>query len=115
MQLPYIDEAHVSELKSSEYLLADDHPTGRSKALFFRTLGFRKDQPAVMRLALLQHATVNDVSSVQQTVFGSKYLIDGRLSGPNGNSARIRSIWFIEAGEHGPRLITAYPLRGVTK
>jgi hypothetical protein len=115
MQLPYIDEAHVSELKISDYLLADDHPTGRSKALFFRTLGFRKDQPAVLRLALLQHATVNDVTSVQQTVFGAKYLIDGRLSAPSGSSARIRSVWFIEAGERGPRLITAYPLRGVTK
>src|SRR5512145_3248976 len=115
MQLPYIDEAHVSELKISDYLLADDHPTGRSKALFFRNLGFRKDQPAALRLALLQHAAGNDVSSVQQTVFGAKYLIDGSISGPNGNSAGIRSIWFIEARERGPRLITAYSLRGVTK
>jgi hypothetical protein len=115
MQLPHIDEAHVPESKISGYLLADDHRSGRSKEQFFNSLGFWKDQPAALRRALRQHAAGNQVSSVQQTSFGAKYLIDGRISGPNGNSAGIHSIWFIEAGECGPRLITAYPLRGVTK
>jgi hypothetical protein len=115
MQLPHIDEAHVAEPKISGYLLADDHPSGRSKALFFNNLGFRKDQPAVLRRAFLQHAAVNEVSSVQQTSFGAKYLIDGRISGPTGTAAVIRSVWFVEVGERGPRLITAYPLRGVQK
>ena len=115
MQLPHLDEAHVSESKISGYLLADDHASGRSKALFFSNLGFRKDQPAALRRALLQHAVGNAVSSVQQTSFGTKYLIDGRIFGPNGTAAAIRSIWFIEVGERGPRLITAYPLRGVQK
>ena len=76
---------------------------------------YRKDQPAALRRALFQYAAGNEVSSIQQTSFGAKYLIDGRISGPNGNSAGIRSIWFIEVGECGPRLITAYPSRGVTK
>ena len=115
MQLPHIEDAHVPDSKISDYLLADDHPTGRSKAHFFRNLGFQKDRPAALRRALLQHAAGNEVSSIQQTSFGAKYLIDGRISGPNGDSAGVRSIWFIGAGECGPRLITAYPLRGVTK
>lgn len=115
MPLPNIDKAQVSESKISSYLLADDHPTGRGKALFFRTLGFRKDQPDALRRALLQHAAGNEVSSFQQTSFGTKYLIDGRVFGPNGISAAIRSIWFIETGERSPRLITAYPLRGVKR
>ena len=38
MQLPHLDEAHVSESKISGYLLADDHASGRSKALFFNNL-----------------------------------------------------------------------------
>jgi len=115
MQLPHVDEAHVPESKISGYLLADDHPSGRSKAQFFNSLGFRRDQPAALRRALLQHATDNAVSSVQQTLFGAKYLIDGRISGPTGTASAIRSIWFIEVGERGPRPITAYPLRGVQK
>jgi hypothetical protein len=115
MHLPHVDEAHVPEPKISDYLLADDHPFGRSKALFFSNLGFRRDQPAVLRRALLQHAAANEVSSFQQTSFGAKYLIDGRISGPTGSTAAIRSIWFVEAGERSPRFITAYPLRGVQK
>jgi hypothetical protein len=115
MHLPHIDEAYVPEPKISDYLLADDHPSGRSKALFFDNLGFRKDQPAALRLALLQHAAGNEVSSVQQTSFGAKYLIDGRIFGPTGAAAAIRSVWFIEVGQRGPRLITAYPLRGEQK
>ncbi len=114
MHLPHFDDAHVPEPKISGYLLADDHPSGRSKALFFNNLGFRKDQPATLRRALLQHAAGNEVSSVQQTSFGAKYLIDGRIFGPTGTAA-IRCVWFIAVGERGPRLITAYPLRGVQK
>ena len=66
MHLPNIDEALVPEPKISGYLLADDHPAGRSKAQFFNSLGFRKDQPAVLIRALLQHAASNEVSSVFQ-------------------------------------------------
>ena len=115
MHLPYIEKAHVPEPKISGYLLADDHPSGRSKALFFNGLGFRRDRPAVLRRALLQHAVANAVSSVQQTSFVAKYLIDGTISGPTGTVAAIRSVWFVESGERSPRFITAYPLRGVQK
>ena len=115
MHLPNIDEAHVPEPKISGYLLADNHPAGRGKALFFNSLGFRKDQPAVLRGALLQHAAANEVSSVQQTRFGAKYLIEGRISGPNGTAAVIRSVWFVENGERIARFVTAYPYRGVQK
>jgi hypothetical protein len=115
MHLPHIDEAFVPEPKISGYLLADDHPTGRSKALFFSSLGYRRDRPAVLVSALLQHAADNEVSSVAPTPFGVKYLIDGRISGPTGTAVLIRSIWFIERGERRPRFVTAYPLRGVQK
>ena len=115
MHLPNIDGALVPEPKISGYLLADDHPAGRSKAQFFSRLGFRKDQPTVLIRALLQHAASNEVSSVSQTRFGAKYLIDGRISGPTGTAVLIKRVWFIEDGERSPRFITSYPLRGVQK
>ena len=91
------------------------HASGRSKALFLHNLGFRLDQPDVLRRALLQHAADNAVGSTQQTSFGAKYLIEGRISGPTRTAAMIRSVWFVESGERSPRFITAYPLRGVQK
>ena len=78
---------------------------GRSRALFLNGLGFRQDHPDVLRRALLQHAADNAVCSVQLTPFGAKYLIEGRISGPTGAAATIRSVWFV----------TAYPLRGTQR
>ena len=113
MPLPNLHAAEVPEAKLSGYLLSFDHPAGRGKARFFTELGFRADAPQVLRLALLQHAATNEVSSVQRGPFGSKYLIDGRVYGPAGRSANIRSVWFTETGRSNARLITAYPLRGM--
>ena len=115
MRLPQINEAYVPEAKLSGYLLAADHASGRSKARFLNTLGFRPDQPDVLRRALLQHAADNAVGSIQQTSFGAKYLIEGRISGPTGSAAAIRSVWFVETGARGPRFVTAYPLRGTQR
>jgi hypothetical protein len=115
MRLPNIDEAYVPESKLLDYLLASDHVSGRSKAVFLNNLGFRKDQPGILRRALLQHAADNAVSSVQIAPFGIKYVIEGGIFGPTGSAAMIRSVWFVEAGERGPRFVTAYPLRGAQK
>ena len=115
MHLPHINEAHVPEARLSGYLLAADHASGRSKAVSLNKPGFRRDQPDVLRRALLQHAADNAVSSVQLTPFGAKYLIEGRISGPTGTAAPIRCVWFVETGERRPRFVTAYPLRGAQK
>jgi hypothetical protein len=115
MHLPNIKEAYIPEPRLSGYLLAADHASGRSKALFLIKLGFRRDDPGVLRRALLQHAADNEVSSIQLTPFGTKYLIEGRISGPTGAVAAMRSVWFVETGERGPRFVTAYPLRGTQR
>jgi hypothetical protein len=87
----------------------------RRTAANFNALGFRSEQPADLRQALLQHAATDAVSSVSLTQFGAKYVVDGQIRGPAGTSARIRSVWFVETHELRPRLITAYPFRGVRK
>lgn len=113
MQLPNLTEAFVPGAKIAGYLLSLDHRSGRDKARFFTRLGFRPSLPGQLQRSLLQHAGRNEVSSVVQTAFGTKYLIEGRIEGPTGDSAEIRSIWFVEAGESQPRFVTAYPMRGV--
>lgn len=82
MYLPGIESACITEAKLSGYLLSLEHPSGYA------------------------------VSSVQSTAFGTKYLVDGDIRGPAGDAASIRSVWFVEAGDMRPRLVTAYPLRG---
>ena len=73
-----------------------------------------------MRLPQIEYAFVderkvranNDIKSVMETQFGSKYVIEGPLAAPDGQFAQIRAIWFVEHGASAPRFVTAYPLRG---
>jgi hypothetical protein len=115
MQLPHADEAEVPESKVAGYLLCPVHPSGRSKARFFMALGFRTARPLDLQRALLQLATTTAVSSCQHTAFGTKYLIDVLIRGPAGRAARVRTVWFVETGDHCPRFVTAYPMPGTKR
>jgi hypothetical protein len=91
------------------YLLSREHPTGRAKAAFFRTLGFRTERPEELQAALLKLGAAGKVIATAETSFGRKYVVDGHIEGPSGVSADIRSVWITESGSHRPRLVTAYP------
>jgi hypothetical protein len=43
------------------------------------------------------------------TEYGIKYSISGSITGPNGRSANVVSVWIILTGEDVPRFVTAYP------
>ena len=46
---------------------------------------------------------------MRATFYGQKYEILGTLTGPNGNTAWVRTIWIILTGETAPRLVTLIP------
>lgn len=60
-----------------------------------------------MLASLLRVGRENDVVDQVLTSFGTKYVIDGTISGPSA-SAPLRTIWFIERKSAVPRLVTAY-------
>lgn len=41
--------------------------------------------------------------------YGQKYEILGSLTGPNGKSGWVRTIWIVLTGETAPRLVTIIP------
>ena len=100
--------AAVPEEKLRDYLLSESHPVGRFKASFFRTLGFGLDDLERFQLALTA-LLENDVEGETVTPYGTKYEVRGTLIGPDGQTARVVSVWIILAGEDYPRFITAYP------
>jgi hypothetical protein len=112
VRLPQIEQGFVDERKIKDYLLAASHPAGKGKARFFIGLGFQQHQASGLQKALLEHAANNDIKSVMETQFGSKYVIEGLPAAPGGQFAQIRAIWFLESGAAAPRFVTAYPLRG---
>jgi hypothetical protein len=53
------------------------------------------------------------VIAVEDTLFGTSYVVEGSLTAPDGRSRQVRVVWFIETGESIPHLVTAYPLKGM--
>jgi hypothetical protein len=112
MKLPNHLQAIVPERKVTEYLLSFTHPDGKAKAQFFVALGFVLDDWEVLAHALQAHAAVHEVAKVEQSPFGTRFVIEGQLTAPDGRRPQVRSVWFIDTGATIPRLVTAYPLPG---
>lgn len=110
MKLPGADAAEVPEAKITGYLLSAVHRDGRHKAAFFQAFGFTADAPDVLAGALRRHAAEREVAAVEESPFGTRYVVEGIMEMPDGRAPSVRSVWFIEAGEEAPRLVTAYPL-----
>ncbi|MCX6640510.1 MAG: hypothetical protein NTW14_08530 [bacterium] len=109
MRLPHISQATIDERKIREYLLSLDHRDGCGKAKFFLKIGFKTEKWEAFREALLIHAKSNPVKNVVTTSFGTRYIVQGMITSPDGQSHNLCTVWFIETGESAPRLVTAYP------
>ena len=112
--LPIIDEAHGKADAPVRpilgYLLSPTHRAGKSKAAFFSKHGFATRNWQVLARALRAHAIENKVSHVEETAYGTRYVVDGVLASPDGTALNVRSVWFINLGSAVPRFATAHPL-----
>lgn len=108
--LPDADRARVDRAKVVEYLLSRTHPDGRSKAEFFTHFGFKVEGWQVLAEALKTVGISNPVAGVVQSAHGTRYTVDGPIHAPGGRTPRIRTVWIVEPGHPGPRLVTAHPL-----
>jgi len=109
MKLPAAGEAYVPREKLVDYLLCETHPTGASKADFFRGLGFREHTASQLEEELLNVANGNDVEESEVSPYGTKYVVIGEIVTPIHRRARVRTVWIIEPPDERPRFVTAYP------
>jgi hypothetical protein len=109
MRLPGAESADVPLEKLVGYLLSLAHPVGRSKAVFFRGLGYDEDDVELLAAGLKQIAADNEVAEVETTEFGIKYAVEGPLVTPSGVTTSLRTVWIVRSGEEAPRFVTAYP------
>lgn len=110
-RIPHLDLAVVPEAKIVNYLLSIRHSSGRAKARFLEGFGFRAQDWHVLRDAIIAHAGANDITASHRTRFGTRYEIDGPLPTPEGRTPIVRVVWFVEAQENIPRLVTLVPRR----
>jgi hypothetical protein len=110
-RLPHLDRAVVPEAKIANYLLSVSHSSGRAKARFLKSFGFRAQDWLELREAIIAHARANDIIASHRTRFGTRYEIDGPL--PRSTPV-VRVVWFVEPLENIPRLVTLVPRRIAT-
>ncbi len=110
MSLPNAALAIVSHDKVIDYLLNEAHPDNGGKARFFESLGFSKQDPDRLVVALKNVAEQGTVVKHDRSVHGDKYLVDGHLMAHVEKSLwPVRTVWIIDHGGNAPRLVTAYP------
>ena len=110
MRLPNFESVQIDKTKLTEYLLSSTNEEG--KAGFFTRFGFSVAKWEMLAEAMRHHAENHEVTQVIQNMHGTKFLIEGVLTTPDGRNPRVRSVWLVETGKQVARLITAYPVKG---
>ena len=109
-RLPRGDKATVRPEKIVGYALNSDHPLGKHKArLFDRLLGLTVDHADHLIVALREAATSAQAAPGEADGFGQRYTVDFPITGPNGNTATVRSAWIVRSGDP-PDLVTCFIL-----
>ena len=110
MKLENKEQAYIPVEKLLDYLLSETHPVGKSKAKYFRSLGFNETNIGSLKQGLLDISASEEVQEVVPSEHGVKYIIDGTIKTPGGITVGIRTIWIIDKGMTHPRFVTAYPI-----
>src|SRR3989344_3878380 len=108
MKLPNRKNAIIEKRKLIYYLLSLTDEDGKSKAEYFRKVGFNETNLKDFEHALLTIASSNEVKTIEKSKFGIKYIVEGLMDSPTGKKFMVRIILSIDKGKNNPRLVTAY-------
>ena len=108
MPIPDADKAVVDSEKVRNYLLNREHPDGGSKAVWFHSLGYSRDDWQHLAEDLLAVARDCDVFETETSEFGVKYKASGTIGRANHRPGNVMTVWIVENGDP-PRLVTAFP------
>ena len=108
MPIPKATEAVVEIEKIRDYLLNLDHPEGKSKAVWFESLGYTRSRWRRLANDISRIARSAPEYSVEPTAFGVKYIVSGVVGVDHERTGIVLTVWIIE-GDKPPRLVTAYP------
>ena len=107
--LPNAAQSIVEPAKVRDYLLSTAHPVGRFKAVVFVALGYSAENWQLLADDLLVLARSEPAREGQSSPYGQKYEVSGKLTGPNGRSATVTTVWMLKPDESAPRFVTAFP------
>jgi hypothetical protein len=99
----------IDAAKTRDYLLDPEHPRGGSKARFFQSLGYSRLAWRRLESDLRNAHDSGTMRSEVRTEHGDKYRLVSRITGSNGRSAIILTVWIVRDGESFARFVSAHP------
>ena len=108
MSIPDAENAIATRDKVHGYLLNVNHPGGGSKAIWFQSLGYERENWQLLADDLLRIARTSDKYDTQRSPHGVKYKASGTVGRPGYRPGHVLTVWIVEPDE-SPRLVTAYP------
>ncbi len=110
-RLPLADRANVVKRdKTLRYLLNPNHPLGLNKARRFRErLGYERRDAETLRADLARAVVIGEVAGCRLAKSGGlNWVVHVVLTGPNGKSAPVVTVWHALAPGAAPRFVTAW-------
>lgn len=108
--IPLSNRVRVDKRKIINYLLDDNNPQNKGKALFFENVGYDKtDSDDSLRKAIEKIPKNGKFVSRTENFAGKKYEICGKIIAPNGKTYQLTTVWIVENNIDELRFVTAYP------
>ena len=103
------NEWRIDKSKITDYLLNENHPEGKSKALWFQSHGFSREKWELFSDSIRNLLEEQEGEVIVNSKFGCRMVNRGMIPTPRGQRARIITVWQLDRGALAPRLVTAYP------
>jgi len=113
-QLPNYEPAVIEDSKLVDYALNPNNERGQHKAqVFARSLGFDLSNWERLKREILIGLPMHKAASISETDFGRKCEVVIDITGPNGRTVPVKTIWQYDRLADGafadaPRLVTMY-------
>jgi hypothetical protein len=103
-------DALIASEKLTKYLLVK-RPVG-DKSEFLKQAGYTVSNWSRLEQDMRDQILTKDAVSIERTPYGELFEIRALLTGPNGQSLRLRTVWMRESGNGMTKFITLYPDKG---
>ena len=111
--LPNYQRAVIPRSKLEDYALNPAHKEGQHKARLFKSiLGFERADWHKLEKVILNELPYNEALLVGEGRWGKKYLVSLLITGLNGQTAIVETIWIIRPGTDYPSFVTPRTIRG---
>ena len=113
--LPNCEHAIIEDSKLVRYALNPHSERGQHKArVFEQAVGFNLSNWELLKQAIVDELPTRPATVTSETAFGKKYEVIVPITGPNGRTVDVLTVWQFDrlpiSGQYAdaPRLVTLY-------